>query len=72
MGCEWCSPGTARGGETSVYGTGAALPPERPVLEAGPVGALGAGPVGALGGGAEPGFWGRGGAARGQSREALD
>ena len=49
LSCEWCSPCTARGGERSVYGTGAAVPPKRLVLEAGPVGALGAGPVGALG-----------------------
>lgn len=30
------------------------------------------GQSGRWGGGAEPGFWGRGGAARGLSREALD
>lgn len=65
-GWEWCGPGTARGGERSVYGTGASVPPGALALEAGPVGGLGGWGAG------RSGARGRREATRGNAREALD
>lgn len=68
MGFEWCGPGTARGGEKSVYGTGAAVPLGAPGVGGGAVGRWGAEPSeeGVSGGsGAERERWGRGEAACG-------
>lgn len=57
---EWCGPGTARGGEKSVYGTGAAEPLGAPGVGGGAVstggrsrvGGRGLGRGGGVGGGA--------------------
>lgn len=50
-GREWCGPRTARGGERSVYGTGAALRPGAPSVGGGAIGELGAGNDGGGAGG---------------------
>lgn len=64
-GWKWCGPRTARGGERSVYGTGASVPPRAQSWRRGRGGA---------GGGAEEGARraGRSGGAEGGAKPSAD